>query len=116
MDLYWKNIHIPFGASLQVVEAGGDGFPRIWKILEIREKEEGEEYYDPHVKKGYSLRKVMKSRRLSNKSRDGELVHIPPCTYFLVIKEKLRNSGAESAVIRCFNVDFLSTLLDVRVL
>ncbi len=115
MDLYWKNIRIPAGASLQVVEAGGDGVPRLWKVLEIREKKNGEDYYDPKAGKSHPLKKVLKSRRLFQKKEDGNLLHIPPCSYFLVIEES-SVSGGEPARKRCFNVDFLSTLLDVKIL
>jgi hypothetical protein len=115
MDLYWKDTRVPIGASLQVVEAGGDGLPRRWKILEIREKNNSGEYYDPLSKKTFPLRKVMKNRRLFAKSKAGELLHIPPCTCFLVIEES-SVSGGKPAKKRCFNVDFLSTLVDVKIL
>jgi hypothetical protein len=115
MDLYWKDTRIPAEASLRVVEAGGDGVPRLWKVLEIREKNNSDEYYDPLSKRTFPLRKVMKNRRLSAKSEAGDLLHIPPCSYFLVIEES-SVSGGEPAKKRCFNVDFLSTLLDVKIL
>ncbi len=114
MKLYWKNIEIPLGATLRVFEAGGDGLPKLWKILEIREKEGTNEYYDPHTKKSFSLKKVMKSRRLFKKRNEGGLLHIPPCTYFLVIEESPAGGGREPPIKRCFNVDYLSTLLDVK--
>ena len=113
MDLYWKDKQIPLGAALQIIESGGDGYPRIWKILEIREKKSSDEYYDPESGKSFPLKKVMKSKRLYRKSREGDLLHIPPCTYYLVLEEA-DPSGAVKK--RCFNVDFLSTLQDVRIL
>lgn len=101
------------GACLKVVETGGDGFPRIWKIMEIREKTSSDEYYDPRSKKSFPLTKVMKNKRLFRKSNEGDLLHIPPCTFFLVIEESLQGGPSKK---RCFNVDFLSTLFEVKII
>jgi hypothetical protein len=126
MKLYWKDTEIPAGARLQVIESGGDGLPKIWKILEIREKKNADEYYDPSSGKSHPLTKVMNNRRLFRKSRAGELVQVPPCTCYLVIEEMAAAGTAETAageaagagtpVKKCFNVDFLTTLWDVKIL
>lgn len=112
MKLYWKDTEIPIGARLQVVESGGNGLPKFWKILEIREKKNADEFYDPSSGKSHPLTKVMKNKRLFRKSREGELLQVPPCTYFLVIEE---TAGGGASVKKCFNVDFLSTLWDVKI-
>lgn len=126
MKLYWKDIEIPIGAKLQVIESGGDGLPKFWKILEIRERENADEYYDPSSGKSHPLTKVMKNKRLFRKSRAGELVQVPPCTCYLVIEETAaagtaetaagETAGAGKSVKKCFNVDFLTTLWDVKIL
>jgi hypothetical protein len=118
MKLYWKEMEIPMGARLQVIESGGDGMPKTWKILEIREKKNADEYYDPSSGKSHPLTKVMKNKRLFRKSRAGELLQVPPCTYFLVIEETEAGeaAGDGASVKKCFNVDFLSTLWDVKIL
>ena len=113
MKLYWKDIEIPIGASVQVIEPGGDGFPRKWKILEIKEKKNNAEYYEPSSGKSFVLKKVMKNKRLYKKSAGGKLIQIPPCKYFLIIEESM--DGAP-VIQRCFNVDFLSTLLYVKII
>ncbi len=119
------------GGRLQVIESGGNKLPKIWKILEIREKKNADEYYDPSSGKSHPLTKVMKNKRLFRKSRAGELVQVPPCTYFLVIEETAaaetaaagtaetapgETAGAGKSVKKCFNVDFLTTLWDVKIL
>jgi hypothetical protein len=118
MKLYWKDTEIPIGSKLQVIESGGDKLPKIWEILEIREKKNADEYYDPSSGKSHPLTKVMKNKRLFRKSSAGELLQIPPCSYFLVLEETAaaETAGGGTAVKKCFNVDFLSTLRDVKTL
>ena len=119
MEIYWKNRKIEAGTLLQVEERGSevldeDGRPVVvtWRILEIRSRGEGDDYYEPKSGKTYSMQKVMKRRRLRKKKLAGQLVAIPACSDYLVLREY---RGGEDAGLRCFSVDMLGLLWDVKV-
>lgn len=120
LELYWKNTKIEAGTLLQVEERGNevlDEYGRsavvTWKILEIRSRGEGDDYYDPEAGKTYSMQKVMKRRRLRKKNLAGELLSVPACSDYLVLREY---HNRKDAGMRCFSVDMLGLLWDVRVL
>ena len=120
MKLYWKDTEIGPGSLLRVVEHDyevvnnfGKRAEVTWRITEIRTRGPGDDYYEPNTGKTFSLKKVMKNRRLHYKQQSGGLVQIPPCTNYLVIKEF---HDGEPALWRCYNVDMLGLIRKVEVL
>ena len=120
MKLYWKDTEIGPGSLLRVVEHDYEvinNFDRraeiTWRITEIRTRGNDEDYYEPKTGKTFPVKKVMKTRRLHRKQQSGELVQIPPCTNYLVIKE-FHDGGL--ALWRCYNVDMLGLIQKVEVL
>jgi hypothetical protein len=101
------------GTVLRVVEAGGNRPPKLWKVMEVRERGQDHHYYDPASKKSYTLSRVMKSKRLYKKNKQGMLLHIPPCEIFLVIDE-MPADGSEAPQKRCVNFMILETLESVE--
>ena len=83
-----------------------------WKILAIRERTGDEAFYDTHTGKTFSLRKVMKNRRLSRKQDERTLIQIPACTDYLVIEEFHNGSPAFK---RCYSVDMLGLIRNMRI-
>ncbi len=111
--VYWNNMKLDSGTVLRVVEAGGMGPPKLWKVIAVRERSLDHHYYDPASKKSYTLSQVMRSKRLFNKNKKGMLLNIPPCEIFLVINE-MPADGSEAPKKRCVNFMMLETLESVE--
>jgi len=124
MKLYWKDIEL--GNNTVIYHQGEKGEPVQWRVLEIKERPPGTDYYDPDTGKEYPLKKVLKSRRLSKKQEEGRLLQVPPGIYYLVVEERIGKSNycnengpgqaeEKHSRLRCFNVDFLETLKGVQI-
>jgi hypothetical protein len=120
MGLYWKDIEITPGMTLEVVEENYEVFTEdgrrariTWRILALRERAGNDAFYDTETGKTFSLRKVMKNRRLLRKKDEGILVQIPACTDYLVVEEF---HDDKPAFKRCYSVDMLGLIRDMRIL
>jgi hypothetical protein len=118
MELYWKGLRIGPGSRLRVEERGGaagSGGGRnpvvTWHVLDIRSRGEGEDYYDPERGTAYSMRALLRSRKLQRRRDAGQLADIPACTDYLVVREY---RDGELSGLRCFSLDMLGSLWDVR--
>lgn len=96
----------------EVINSSGSQAVITWKIIDICERKPGTEYHEPDTGKGYSLRKVMKSRRLLHKKQSGDIIHIPPCTHYLVVQEY---HDGNAALKRCYSVDMLELIQYARI-
>lgn len=120
MELYWNETLLKPGMLIQVDErnyqvlnAEGRRAQVVWEILGLDTKTGDAAYYDPDSKKSYSMRKVMKSRRLQVRLEQGSIIQIPACTDFLVVQEY--HDGA-AACKRCYSVDMLANINDFRII
>ncbi len=119
MELYWKDMRLVPGTLLRIEERGNDIFDETgvpveirWRILEIRARGEGEDYLDPYTGKSFSLRKVLKRRKLQRKREQGELVDVPASSDYLLLR--VYHNGA-SVGYRCFSIDMLGILYRVEI-
>lgn len=120
MGLYWKDIEITPGMTLEVEEENYEVFTddgrraRIaWTILALRARAGNDAFYDTDTGRTYTLRKIMKSRRLLRKKDEGTLVQIPACTDYLVVEEL---HDGKPAFKRCCSVDMLGLIRNMRIL
>lgn len=120
MELYWNDTLLRPGMLIQVDErsyrvmnAEGRRAQVVWEILGLDTKTGEAAYYDPDTKRSYSMRRVMRSRRLQARLEQGSIIQIPACTDFLVVREY--HDGA-AACTRCYSVDMLANINDFRII
>ena len=119
MALYWQDTEIKSGMLLeidefnyQVLNERGRRARVVWKVLALESKQRDEAYYETATGKKFSMRKVMKNRRLTAKLQEGRLIQIPACTDFLVVQEFHDGSAA---CMRCYSLDMLGNIRDFRI-
>lgn len=119
MALYWQDTEIKPGMLLEVDEHNyevrnerGRRARVIWKILALESKQHDEAYYESATGKKFSMKKVMKNRRLAAKLQAGTLIQIPACTDFLVVQEY---HDGTAALMRCYSLDMLGNIRDFRI-
>jgi len=120
MELYWNETLLKPGMLIrvdernyQVLNAEGRRAQVVWEILGLDTKKGDAAYYDPDSGKSYSMRKLMKSRRLQMRLEQGTIIQIPACTEFLVVREY--HDGVP-AFKRCYSVDMLANISDFRII
>lgn len=120
MVLYWQDVPIQPGTVMRVDmldydirDDEGNRVTITWEILEIRERDSTDELLEPLTGKTYSMRRVMKNRRLGRKYHEGTVIQIPPSTHYLVVREF---HDGEEALLRCFSVDMLGLIRDAEVI
>src|SRR6056297_371748 len=119
MGLFWNDIEIVPGMLLEVDEFNyevlddeGRRAQVVWKILALDTKGRDEAYYEPSTGRKFSMKKVMKSRRLLRRLDIGDLIQIPACTDFLVVQEY---HNRKPALMRCYSLDMLGNIRDIRI-
>jgi hypothetical protein len=119
MELFWKDIKIKPGMTLEVEEfndaaSNEPGKPvRVrWKIIDIKPNPHQHAYYEVGTGKTYTLESVMKKRKLFKKHSSGELIQIPPSSDFLVVQ---RYHDGDAAGKHCYSVDLLSHIRNVKI-
>lgn len=120
MSLHFKNLEILPGMLLAIEMLrpeifNDEGIPVSlkWKILSFNRRESNDAYIDYPKGKMYSLKKVVKSRRLQAMRAKGALLQIPPGTDFMVVQEY---HDSEEADKRCFSLDMLGTVANIRII
>ena len=119
MSLYWKDIEIVPGMLLEVDQLHQEVFNSEgravnirWKILSFGIRTRDEAYLNHSSGKKYPLKKVIKSKRLQAKLAREELLQLPACTDFMLVQEF---HDGESAYKRCYNLDMLATVRNIKV-
>lgn len=119
MALYWQDTEIKPGMLLEVDEHNYEVRNRhgrrarvVWKILALESKQRDEAYYETDTGKQFTMKKVMKNRKLAAKLQTGTLIQIPACTDFLVVQEFHDGSAA---LLRCYSLDMLGNIRDFRI-
>jgi hypothetical protein len=119
MKLYWKDIELSPGTVVRVEEQNNEVYNEqgkraivTWEILDIRHREANQEYLEPSSGKSFPLQKVMKHRRLYKRMQEGRIIHIPPCTEYLLVREY---HDGEEARLRCYSVDMLGLVTKAEV-
>ncbi len=118
--LFWQDVPIRPGTIMRVdirdYDVRDDEGRRMtvtWEILDLRERDSTDEYFEPSTGKTYPMQRVMKNRRLGRKYREGAIIQIPSCAHYLVIREF---HDGEEALLRCFSVDMLGLIRDAEVI
>jgi hypothetical protein len=113
MELYWKNLRIEPGITVEVDE-NDDALSRkrvVWKIIDIAANTKQHAFYELGSGRTYPLESVMKKRKLQKKQASGTLIQIPPSSDFLVVQ---RYHDGEEIGYFCYSVDLLSRIRDIR--
>ena len=113
MELYWKDLRIEPGMTVEV-EENDDAAHRkkvIWKIIDIAENTNQHAYYELGSGNTYALESVMKKRKLRKKQASGTLIQIPPSSDFLVVR---RYHDGEEMGYFCYSVDLLNRVRNIR--
>lgn len=119
-SLYWKDLEIIPGMLLEVdllqnevFSSNGNPVRLWWKIMSFGSRNNDEAYLDYSTGKKYALKKVIKKRKLQAKLSQAELLQLPACSEFMVVQEFY---DGESADKRCYNLDMLATVRNIKVI
>lgn len=120
MSLYWRDVEIKPGMLLavdlyrpEVYNSAGRPTGIRWKILSFESRDSDDAYYDYLTGKKYSLKKVIKNKRLQARLSRNQLLQIPACIEFMAVQEF--HDGLE-AYKRCYNLDMLATVRNIRII
>ncbi|HAK46161.1 MAG TPA: hypothetical protein DCO79_09635 [Spirochaeta sp.] len=120
MGLYWRDIEIVPGMLLEVDLLHHEAFSEDgtavgirWKILSFGSRKADEAYIDYASGKKYPISKVIKKRKLQARLERGELLQLPAGSEFMVVQEY---HDGEAVCKRCYNLDMLQTVRNIRVI
>lgn len=83
-----------------------------WKILSFGSRNSDEAYLDYSTGKKYTLKKVIKNKKLQARLNRADLLQLPACRDFMVVQEY--HDGKE-VYKRCYNLDMLASVRNIRV-
>ena len=119
MGLYWKDIEIVPGMLLEmdmlhneVFNSDGEALPIRWRILSFDSRKSDDAYIDYNTGRKYPMAKVIKKRRLQALLERNILLQLPAGSDFMIVEEF---HGGETAGLRCYNLDMLQTVRNIRV-
>jgi len=120
MSLYWKEIEIVPGMLLavelfqyDVLNSNGAPAAIQWKILSFGSRNCDEAYIDYTTGKKYSMKRVIKKKKLQIKAELEELLQLPAGRDFMIVQVY---HDEEAVYKRCYSLDMLQTIRNIRVI